>query len=94
MPTLHTLNKSTISDSATQDCLKSLAEGDTLLLIEKGVALAPLLSLKTKQVALCLLEKDQRARDIILPEDSVFKSISDTDFVELCCQNNNIVSWF
>lgn len=99
--TLHTYNKSLDSGEARlQNCLRMLAPGDSLLLLEDGVYLAaqmqagtPLRSLVPRGVTLYALDPDLLARGISgkLPED--FSGIDYAGFVQLCLTHPRVVNW-
>jgi tRNA 2-thiouridine synthesizing protein B len=99
--TLHTYNKSLSSGEARwHDCLRMLAPGDSLLLIEDGVYLTAQLragtqgrSLIPHGVKLYALAPDIAARGISgkLPAD--FSGIDYAGFVQLCLAHPRVVNW-
>lgn len=99
--TLHTYNKSLDAGEARlRTCLRTLASGDGLLLIEDGVYLAPQLHAGTTLrsaipdgVTLYALTPDVVARGLSakLPVD--FSGIDYAGFVQLCLAHPRIVNW-
>jgi tRNA 2-thiouridine synthesizing protein B len=99
--TLHTYNKSLGGGEARlQNCLRMLAPGDSLLLLEDGVYLAaqlhegtPLRGLVPQGVTLYALNADVAARGVSgkIPED--FSGIDYAGFVQLCLSHPRVVNW-
>lgn len=99
--TLHTYNKSLDAGAARlHNCLRTLANGDSLLLLEDGVYLAPQLhadatlrSAVPEGVTLYALTPDVVARGLSakLPVD--FSGIDYNGFVQLCLAHPRIVNW-
>jgi len=99
--TLHTYNKAPDDSAARlQNCLRMLAPGDSLLLLEDGVYLAaqlqpgaPLRGQIPEGVKLYTLDSDVAARGISgkIPVD--FSGIDYADFVQLCLAHPRVVNW-
>lgn len=99
--TLHTYNKSLNAGEARfQNCLRMLAPGDSLLLLEDGVYLAAQLregtpgrSLIPQGVKLYALAPDVAARGISgkIPVD--ISGVDYTGFVQLCLSHPRVVNW-
>lgn len=90
--TLHIVSKSPYSSGALHDCLHSFAEGDALLLIQDGVYAASDNGEPLPINPVYCLAADAEARGIS-PGGQV-QVIDDTQWVDLCCTHNPIVSWF
>jgi len=93
MATLHILSKPTREHPASRDCLRLLAKGDALLLIEDGVYLTQRNRLAKKSVDIFSLQHDLHLRGLS-PLQNHIKIINDDEFVELCTQYDKIISWF
>jgi len=93
MPTLHILNKASPEHDASIDCLRSLQDGDGLLLIEDGVYLTQHNSLAKRSVAIHALQHDLHMRGLS-PKQSRITIVDDAGFVELCTRYDKTVSWF
>jgi tRNA 2-thiouridine synthesizing protein B len=99
--TLHTYNKSLgAGEARLQNCLRMLASGDSLLLLEDGVYLAaqlqagtPLRGLIPQGVTMYAMHPDLTARGISgkIPED--FSGIDYAGFVQLCLTHPRVVNW-
>ncbi|MGV3593177.1 MAG: sulfurtransferase complex subunit TusB [Gammaproteobacteria bacterium] len=99
--TLHTYNKSLDAGEARlHTCLRALASGDSLLLVEDGVYLAPQLQAGMALrgaipagVTLYALAPDLVARGLSakLPVD--FSGIDYAGFVQLCLAHPRVVNW-
>ena len=94
---LHTVKTSPFQTFAIADCLKLMAEKDTLLLIEDAVIASQAehqcyLQLKelSEQGRLMILEADLDARGI---KNSIGKTCSYADFVELVIQHKSQMAW-
>lgn len=94
MPTLHTLNRGPSYANCLSDCLSTMADGDTLLLIEDGVywTLPSHLSALTDISHILALKADVDARG--LQQLSGTERVDDDGFVVLCAQHDRVVSWF
>ncbi len=93
MSQLHTLNKACFEHSAVQDCLKALADGDALILLEDGVYLTDKFdsALKGRNITLHVVQYDAAARGLH-PQNAAF--IDARQFVTLCCEYNKTLSWY
>lgn len=99
--TLHTYNKTLSAGEARwQNCLRMLAPGDGLLLIEDGVYLTAQLragtqgrSLIPQGVRLYVLNPDVIARGISGKIPADFSGIDYTGFVQLCLAYPRVVNW-
>lgn len=94
MPTLHTLNRGPSHASCLADCLSTMANDDTLLLIEDGVywALPSHISVLNDVSHIRALKADVLARG--LHQLSGTELVDDDGFVGLCTQHDRVVSWF
>ncbi|MCH9691796.1 MAG: sulfurtransferase complex subunit TusB [Gammaproteobacteria bacterium] len=90
--TLHIVSKSPGYSNALMDCADSFVEGDILLLIEDGVYALSSLPENIPVQAVHYLKADVNARGIVVTME--YQGIDDTRWVELCCQQNPVVSWF
>ena len=70
-------------------CLRAMAKGDAILLIEDGVY--NLLS-EQLQCQHFVLEVDAKARGVALSKHG--KAIDYDEFVALTVNNDNVISWF
>ncbi|MDY6983086.1 MAG: sulfurtransferase complex subunit TusB [Pseudomonadota bacterium] len=99
--TLHTYNKSLDAGEARlRNCLRTLASGDSLLLLEDGVYLASQLhadvALRTaipEGVTLYALTPDVAARGLSAKLPADFSGIDYDAFVQLCLAHPRIVNW-
>ncbi len=99
--TLHTYNKSLDAGEARlQTCLRMLASGDSLLLLEDGVYVALQLQENTQirnmipaGVGLYALAPDLVARGISAKIPVDFSGIDYADFVRLCLKHPRVVNW-
>ena len=99
--TLHTYNKSLDAGEARlQNCLRMLAPGDGLLLLEDGVYLAsqlhagmPARQLIPAGVSLYALGPDVEARGIFTKIPADFSHIDYAGFVQLCLAHPRVVNW-
>ncbi|USE39183.1 sulfurtransferase complex subunit TusB [Endozoicomonas sp. SCSIO W0465] len=93
MSTLHTANK---PGQAIALCLRAVARGDSVLLIEDAVyeLLSPATRLKALPdgCSVYVMDIDARARgvEVLAP----FEVINYDRFVSLCVGNEKVVSWF
>jgi tRNA 2-thiouridine synthesizing protein B len=94
---LHTVNTSPFQTLALADCLKMLAENDTLLLIEDAVVASQAqhpcytqLEQLAEQGRLMVLTADLEARGI---ENSIGKRCSYSDFVDLVIKHKSQLAW-
>ena len=96
MSCLHTLNKATAQQALLERCLESMSEQDALVLIEDGVYWAALAHspLQTLGKPVYALATDLSARGLELDLQSNIQAISDSRFVELCCQHSKTLGWF
>jgi len=93
MRTLHTLNKASLSHSAGYDCMRALADGDTLVLIEDAVYLTQRKLPVNRNIDVCAIQHDLHTRGLS-PLEGHTRIINDSDYVELCLNHDKIVSWF
>lgn len=93
MSTLHTINKTSSSDSF-ESCLRVAQKGDSILLIEDGVYQGARLAQHSMAQSLHLfaLQEDACARGLSLP--ATITPIDYSRFVELVCEHQRSVSWF
>ncbi|NVK40677.1 MAG: sulfurtransferase complex subunit TusB [Oceanospirillaceae bacterium] len=92
--TLHTLNRPPSDRALLTDCLAALLADDTLLLLEDGVYCA-LESLSLPTGVRCVaLAADVEARGIGSRLPAGIEVVDDAGFVELCCRNDRVLSWF
>lgn len=99
--TLHTYNKSFDAGEARfRNCLRTLASGDGLLLLEDGVYLAPQLHADAalrravpEGVTLYALTPDAAARGLSANLPADFSGIDYAGFVQLCLAHSRIVNW-
>ncbi|MCK7596919.1 sulfurtransferase complex subunit TusB [Microbulbifer sp. CAU 1566] len=91
--TLHIVNQSPFAGNALQDCLSTAIDGDRLLLIEDAVYAAhdPALAQRMSGAVYCL-KSDAIARGVSV--DPAIQTVDEAQWVNLCTQNNPIVSWF
>lgn len=94
---LHTVKSSPFQTFAIVDCLKIMAEEDTLLLIEDAVIASQAphscyaeLKLLSEQGRLIVLDADLEARAI---KNSIGKACSYADFVELVIEHKSQLAW-
>ena len=101
MATLHTVNKSPFERNSLDTCVKHLAAGDTLLMIEdavigarKGSSMAALVETALKSGTVCVLGGDLAARGIS-PEDMVpgMQVVDYGGFVDLVAGTDRTVAW-
>src|SRR3990167_4526974 len=99
--TLHTFNKSPdAGETRLLACLRLLAPGDSLLLLEDGVYVAlqlqagmQLSNLIPEGVTLHVLAADLAARGISARIPPAFSSIDYTGFVRLSLAHPRVVNW-
>lgn len=94
---LHTVKTSPFQTSAIADCLKLMANEDTLLLIEDAVIASQAKNGSTvdlehlsEQGRLMILSEDINARGL---QNKLGKACSYTDFVELVIQHKSQMAW-
>ena len=92
MSHLHTLN----NRSLLSLCLRSVENGDSLLLIENGVygAIQPHVAEIPAGVAVYALQNDLDARGLSTRTAENVEVITDTGFVRLCCEHDKVINWF
>jgi tRNA 2-thiouridine synthesizing protein B len=101
MSILHTVNKSPFERSNLDSCLKHVAAGDSVLLLEdavvaamNGTALASRIADAAKQIKLCVLGADLKARG--LDPANVVPGVAVVDyagFVDLAAANKAVNAW-
>jgi tRNA 2-thiouridine synthesizing protein B len=99
--TLYTYNKSPDAGAERlKACLRMLASGDSLLLLEDGVYAAlhmgkgtELRNMLPSGVALHTLAPDLAARGISAKIPADFSSIDYSGFVRLCLTHQRVVNW-
>jgi len=89
---LHLVQRSPFQHSALRDCLNLCADTDAILLMEDGVLGVNHTDLKTVTVPLYALQDDLSARGLNAPD--TIKACGYDEFVELCGQYKQVVSWF
>ncbi|MCC5885994.1 MAG: sulfurtransferase complex subunit TusB [Gammaproteobacteria bacterium] len=96
MATLHLINKSPGSSDALTACLRVMAEGDAIVLIEDGVyaALAGGDTAERLRGVASALEADVAARGLQSRLGNGIEQVDDNDFVELCTRCDRVMSWF
>lgn len=94
---LHTINTSPFQTLAISDCLRLMADQDTLLLIEDAVIASQAkhpfyeqLELLSRQGRLRVLDSDLQARGI---DNNIGIRCSYADFVELVVQHKSQMAW-
>jgi len=92
MSHLHTVN----DPALLKLCLRTIQDGDALLLIEDGVygtqqQHAEIIPAGTSVYA---LQNDIEARGLAGRIDAIVTPASDADFVRLCCEHEKIINWF
>jgi sulfur relay protein TusB/DsrH len=100
MKTLHIINKTDDHALVWNPCLAALREGDTLLLIENATSLAvslndkdSILSDVPSGVTIRFLLPDLDARGLT-PLVNEQQRATDAEFVSLCLEHDNNISWF
>jgi tRNA 2-thiouridine synthesizing protein B len=93
---LHIVSKSPHNSSALRDCLRLCRHDDMLLLIEDGVYAAVTHGdeLLRATPGVRVLREDLMARGIAERADVRIATVDYIGFVQLCCDNNPIQSWF
>jgi tRNA 2-thiouridine synthesizing protein B len=101
MSILHTVNKSPFERSNLDSCLKHANQGDSVLLLEDavvaaivGTAFAARLTDAAKEVKLCVLGADLKARG--LDPAKVIDGVAVVDyaaFVDMAAANNAVHAW-
>jgi tRNA 2-thiouridine synthesizing protein B len=96
---LHTINKSPYSHQCLVECLRVCATDDTVLLIEDGVYAALTGSewttqLLTKAAAVYVLQPDAAARGLTDRLAVEIKTVDYAGFVQLCCDQPNMLAWY
>ena len=92
MTHLHTVNKPVLLDL----CLRSIEDGDALLLIEDGVYGAQQYCVEQIPVGISIyvLRQDLEARGLVTRIDERVVMAEIKDFVSLCCHHDKIINWF
>lgn len=93
MHCLHIINKH--QEDLLSDCLRSMSENDSLLLIEDAVYFL----LKDSQLSsikhnVYCLTPDCDARGIKPEISNTIQACNDTEFVELICRHEKSLSWY
>ncbi len=97
MATLHLINKSPTRSDALASCLRVLAPGDALLLIEDGVYAAVADSTGSQALLghVChALAADIAARGLQTRLADGVRVIDEAGFVDLCVHCDRVMSWF
>ncbi|MFK0573223.1 sulfurtransferase complex subunit TusB [Endozoicomonas sp.] len=93
MKTLHTVNK---PGQPMALCIRAVADGDSVLLIEDGVyellSSGKTIDTLPDNCSLLVLDVDARARGVSVPEH--IKAIGYDDFVTLSVDHDKVLSWF
>lgn len=93
-PTLHIVNKSSLSSNALASCLAVSTPGDCLLLIEDGVYSVLDASWRQAQVEIHVLTEDLLARGLDAGAlDTPIQCVDYPGFVALACRCARTVSW-
>jgi len=89
---LHTVN----SSGQLSDCTRFLEDGDALLLIEDGVysLVSDELNNLSESVTVYALHDDINARGLEKYAQDRSKTISYTEFIQLCCDHPKVINWF
>lgn len=96
---LHTVNKSPYSHRCLAECLRVCATDDAIVLIEDG-AYAALASnewipqLLAKTAAVYVLQPDAAARGLSDRIAIEIKAVDYAGFVQLCCEQPNMLAWY
>ncbi len=96
---LHILNRPPADRQCLASCLDALSSHDALLLIEDGVyhclqGHADNFDALPEGVSLYALGPDVEARGLGKILNSAFSLVDDAGFVQLCCDQDKVVSWF
>lgn len=96
---LHTINKSPYADMSLDECLRVCAGDDVILLIEDAVYAALAGSewnarLTTGAKAVYVLLPDAAARGVANRIAANIATVDYAGFVQLCCDNSVIQSWY
>lgn len=91
--TLHLIQKSPFTTSTLDDCLNMINPSDAILLMQDGAYAVNDSRLLSADHAVYVLTDDIEARGITTNNDQA-KGISYSDFVELCTQHTNTISWY
>lgn len=98
MSRLHTVNKTAETSQALEDCLRLAAPGDALLLLEDGVYAATSGDLPRRcgelGLKLYALAVDVEARGLGQHLAEGVAIVDETGFVQLCCEADDVSSWF
>ncbi|MFW1676390.1 sulfurtransferase complex subunit TusB [Pontibacter sp. JAM-7] len=94
---LHLINARPDASSCYEQCRLALNTGDAVLLLEDAVYAAtgtfPQRFTDLPGITLYVLEPDMLARGIGPLVSEHFTPVSDSQFVELCCQQDKVISW-
>ena len=92
MSILHTAS----NEAALQRCLRFIAAGDALLLIEDGVYLSrrPSDNSALSGVTLLALKDDLDARGLTLGPKGSVSAATMAGYVQLCCDYDKLINWF
>ncbi|HEY3698928.1 MAG TPA: sulfurtransferase complex subunit TusB [Spongiibacteraceae bacterium] len=96
---LHTINKSPYADASLDECLRVCDGDDVILLIEDAVYAALTGSvwsarLTTSAKAVYVLRPDAAARGMANRIAANIGTVDYVGFVQLCCDNLAIQSWY
>lgn len=92
MATLYQLN----AENKLTNCLKLLVAGDSLVLIESGVALVVNTSFLPKlptSIKVLALKSDLQARGLLASCPTIIQPISDTEWVTATLEADCVCSW-
>lgn len=91
--TLHLIQKSPFATSALKDCLNIIEQDDMILLMLDGVYACQSPVIDSIQNQMFALQDDLDARGIQIHKANI-KGINYEDFVTLCTQCKNTISWY
>lgn len=90
---LHLIQKSPFQNSALTDCLNIIDANDSILLMQDGVYGLQHPLLQSTAIPIFALDADLLARG--LTDSNInFKAINYAEFVNICSQHKQTLSWF
>ncbi|MGB0361020.1 MAG: sulfurtransferase complex subunit TusB [Endozoicomonas sp.] len=93
MKTLHTINK---AGPPFDNCLKTVADGDSILLIEEGVYVLLSVQDQLKKIQsscrIMAIDTDMNARGVNKPDYCL--TINYAEFVDQSVRHERVLSWF